>query len=178
MDEQWTSSKGTTKTLDISKMIQYLTMDIITHLLFGAPFGFLRTQSDLHDFLKIVRERLPIVEAFSVLTELCTLLKVISYVPGIKLLIPNPRDRSGIGRVMKVNPQSPYGVLLKAHFPRLRKTSWKNGCQIFQGLVMIFLDLSFGTGSLERKWNQKLRFPCKKLGLIGDDWLVCMLIFS
>ena len=88
----------------MSKLIQYLTMDVITHLLFGKPFGYVRTQSDVHGFLKIVRERLPIVEAFSVLTELSTLLRLMSYVPGLERLIPNPRDKSGIGRVMRVSP--------------------------------------------------------------------------
>ena len=102
VDEYWTSSSNSTKMFDISRMIQYLTMDVITHLLFGEPFGYVRTQSDVHGFLKILQERLPVVEPFTVLTELCSLLLFISYIPWVKRVLPSPRDKHGIGRVMKV----------------------------------------------------------------------------
>ena len=102
VDEDWTSSSNNTKRFDISRMTLYLTMDVITHLLFGDPFGFVRTQSDMHGFFKILQERLPVVEQLSVLTELCSLLLFISYIPWVKNILPSPRDKQGIGRVMKV----------------------------------------------------------------------------
>ena len=104
VDEHYVSSDRVTKEVDISRTIQFLTMDVITHLLFGEPFGYVRTQSDIHDFLNIVQERLPVVETFSVLTELLSLLWLMSYIPWLKLLIPNHKDESGIGRVMRVGP--------------------------------------------------------------------------
>ncbi len=102
VDQNWTSNSNSTKPFDISRMIQYLTMDVITHLLFGDPFGYVRTQSDVHGFLQIVQERLPVVEQLSLFTELCSLLLFVSYMPWIRNVLPSRRDERGIGKVMKV----------------------------------------------------------------------------
>lgn len=103
LDQDWSSSFGDlTKTADLSKWIQYLTMDVITFLLFGEAFGYARTQTDVYGFLQIVQERLPIVEQFSLLTELCTVILGVSYVPWLKNILPSQRDEWGIGKVMNV----------------------------------------------------------------------------
>lgn len=102
VDSEWTSASTTTKVFDISRMIQYLTMDVITHLLFGEPFGYVRTQSDVHRMLQVVQERLPVVEIMSLFPEICSLILFMSYIPWVKNILPNCRDKHGIGQVMKV----------------------------------------------------------------------------
>ncbi|KAL9117204.1 MAG: hypothetical protein Q9187_006263, partial [Circinaria calcarea] len=106
IDERWISTPDNTKRLDISMMIQYLSMDVITHLLFGKPFGYVHTYTDVHGFIQIIKERLPIVEQFFVLTELCDLLLFVSYVPGLRSILPSPRDNWGIGKVMGIARQA------------------------------------------------------------------------
>ena len=102
VDKEWTSTSGNTKVFDISRMIQYLAMDVITHLLFGEPFGYVRTQNDIHGMLQVVRKRIPFVEVISLYTEFCTLILFISYIPWVKNVLPNRRNNHGIGRVMEV----------------------------------------------------------------------------
>ena len=102
VDKEWTSISGSTKVFDISTMTQYLAMDVITHLLFGETFGYVRTQSDVHGILQVVRERIPFVEVISLYTEFCTLILFISYIPWVKNILPNRQNNHGISRVMEV----------------------------------------------------------------------------
>ena len=102
IDRNWTSELNDTKIFDISRMIQYLTMDVITQLLFGDPFGDVRTQSDVYGLLKMTRERLATVGVMALFPELYSLLLFISYIPLLKGILPNRRDKHGIGRAMEV----------------------------------------------------------------------------
>ena len=77
-------------------------MDVITHLLFDEPFGYVRTQSDIHHMLQEVQKRLPVVEMISLFPEVCSLILFISYVPWVRNILPNRHDDYGIGRVMQV----------------------------------------------------------------------------
>lgn len=103
IDQNWTSLPGESKKFEIARNIQFLTIDIISQLCFGEPLGFVKNQKDMHDFLKTLESRLPIVEQFSVLTELSTLLAKLSTFPWIKkILIPSATDTSGVGRIIGV----------------------------------------------------------------------------
>lgn len=103
IDQKWTSLPGETKKFEIARNIQFLTTDIISHLCFGEPLGFVKNQKDMHDFLKTLESRLPVVEQFSVLTELTTLLvKLSNFVWLKRALIPSATDKSGVGRIIGV----------------------------------------------------------------------------
>ena len=103
INRNWTSLPGETKKFDIAQNVQFLTTDIISHLCFGTPLGFVENQKDMHDFLKTLESRLPIVEQFSVLTELSTLLLKVSNIAWFKrLLIPSATDQSGVGKIIGV----------------------------------------------------------------------------
>ncbi|KAL8781671.1 MAG: hypothetical protein Q9213_005888 [Squamulea squamosa] len=104
IDRKWISSPGETKRFDIGRSIQFLTTDIISHLSFGEPLGFVKNERDMYDFLQTLESRLPIVEQFSVLTELNTILVTLSNIGWLKKrLIPSPADRSGVGRILGVS---------------------------------------------------------------------------
>ena len=99
IETHWTSLNTTTKALNIARSIQYLTTDIISHLCFGQPIGFVAGHDDVHGFL----ETLPIAEQFSVFTELFTFLATITKIPFIKrYLIPQNTDPSGVGKTLGV----------------------------------------------------------------------------
>ena len=86
IDRNWASLPGESKRFDIGRSIQFLTM---------------------YDFLKTLESRLPIVEQFSVLTELNTLLLKISNIRWLKKnLIPSATDHSGVGRILGVSFRS------------------------------------------------------------------------
>ena len=90
------------KEFEIGMSVQYLVTDMICRLCFGFPFGFVAKHADCHDFLKTLQERLPIVEKFSIYTEVSSLLSFISYIPYVKRILPSAKDASGIGRIIGV----------------------------------------------------------------------------
>ena len=103
IDQNWVSLPGETRKFDVGRSIQFLTTDVISHLCFGKPLGFVENQKDMYDFLKTLESRLPVVEQFSVLTELNSLLMTLSRIHWIKKrLIPSATDYSGVGRILGV----------------------------------------------------------------------------
>lgn len=103
IDENWVSKPGQTKPFDIAKRIQFLAVDIITHLCFGKPLGFAETDSDVYSFLKTIETQLPIVQHFSVFLELNDILLWFMDIPWLKKLIaPSANDKAGIGMIMGV----------------------------------------------------------------------------
>jgi hypothetical protein len=95
----------------MARSVQYLTTDIISHLCFGEPFGFTKFHTDVHGFIATLESRLPIVENFSVITELNTVLSLLSYIPAIKrLMLPQTTDSDGLGRILGVSKISSFGT--------------------------------------------------------------------
>ncbi|KAL9117459.1 MAG: hypothetical protein Q9187_006003, partial [Circinaria calcarea] len=104
IDENWVSEPGQTKVFDIAKRIQFLAVDIITHLCFGKPLGFMETDSDVYSFLKTIETQLPIVQHFSVFLELNDILLRFMNIPWLKKLIgPSANDKTGIGMIMGIS---------------------------------------------------------------------------
>lgn len=103
IERRWVSVPGRTIYLDIARRLQYLTIDTITHLCFGKPLGFISSDTDKHDFIATIETQLPIVQHFSVILSLNTVLQWISAVPILRtFVVPSPADKSGIGVIMKV----------------------------------------------------------------------------
>ena len=103
VEKHGVSSPGhPSKEFEIGMSIQYLVTDMICRLCFGFPFGFVAKHADCHDFLKTLQERLPIVEKFSIYTEVSSLLSFISYIPYVKRILPSAKDANGIGRIIGV----------------------------------------------------------------------------
>ncbi|KAL2450600.1 Cytochrome P450 monooxygenase ABA1 [Exophiala dermatitidis] len=104
IEQKWCSESSETKAFDIGRRIQYLAVDIITHLCFGAPLGFMDKDSDVHNFLYTIESQLPIVQHFSVITEFNTILERITRIPLFRrLLLPSAADRTGVGRIMGIS---------------------------------------------------------------------------
>ncbi|SMY20399.1 unnamed protein product [Zymoseptoria tritici ST99CH_1A5] len=101
LEERVTECGNGKQPIDLARPIQYLTIDIITHLCFGYPLGFVRENRDLFNFLQTIETQLPIVQHFSVILELNTLLRTLVKVPFLRPFItPSARDKSGIGVIM------------------------------------------------------------------------------
>jgi hypothetical protein len=103
IERDWVSEAEGTKTLDIARRLQYLAVDIITHLSFGRPLGYIEADRDRFDILTTIERQLPIVQHFSVLLELNTWLsRAANFTWLRKLLVPSASDRRGIGMIMGV----------------------------------------------------------------------------
>jgi cytochrome P450 len=85
--------------VDFARIAQYFALDVICDIAFGQPFGFLETDSDIHDYIKTQEALLPIFELFSTLPSLERLTRIrwIS-----RLVMPKPTDKKGLGRLMGV----------------------------------------------------------------------------
>ncbi|KAL6713983.1 hypothetical protein ACLMJK_008477 [Lecanora helva] len=114
IDRAWVSGPWETRKFDIGRSIQFLMTDIISHLSFGEPLGFVQHQKDMHDFFRTLETRLRIVEQFSVLTEFNTLLVKLSSIKWLKRkLIPSATDHHGVGRILRVSSRPSRSLMDK-----------------------------------------------------------------
>lgn len=104
IDKLWLSVPGQTKPFDIARRIQFFTIDTITHVCFGRPMGFMESDSDKHNFIATIEKQLPIVQHFSVILSLNTILRWVSMIPSLRrLVVPSSKNKTGIGLVMGVS---------------------------------------------------------------------------
>ncbi|PQE22872.1 pisatin demethylase protein [Rutstroemia sp. NJR-2017a BBW] len=101
VDQRWISSLGTTTSFEIARRLQFFTIDTITHICFGKPLGFVDSDSDQFNFIATIEQQLPIVQHFSVILRLNTLLRWISDIPIFRwMVVPSSADNTGIGLIM------------------------------------------------------------------------------
>ena len=112
IDEYGISNDDMTQPFDIGRSTQYLTTDIISHLCFGKPIGFVAKHEDVLGFLHTLETRLPIAEQFSVISELFTVISSVTRVPFLKRwMIPQNTDGSGVGRILGVGHGDSPGTM-------------------------------------------------------------------
>lgn len=83
--------------MDLAKKIPFFTLDVISHVGLGKPFGDLKADKDVHDYLKSTEDGLKIGNT-SFALGLAWLLEVPIIGPAIS---PSEKDVSGFGRMMK-----------------------------------------------------------------------------
>jgi hypothetical protein len=90
------SATQCSKPMDLAKKIPYFTLDVISHVGLGEPFGDLKADEDLKDYLKSSEEGLKIGNtAFAMGIAWLKETPVIG--PAIS---PSEKDVSGFGRMM------------------------------------------------------------------------------
>ncbi|KAJ4345385.1 uncharacterized protein N0V89_011515 [Didymosphaeria variabile] len=82
--------------MDLAKVTSYFTLDIISKVAFGEPFGFLAANDDPFGYAANLKQYLPAVSWFGVYHELTNILRI----PFIKAALPSSMDKRGLGRVM------------------------------------------------------------------------------
>jgi hypothetical protein len=91
------SSESTFRPVDFARVAQYLSIDVISDIAFGEPFGFIAQDGDVHDYIKMQRALLPVFEWFSTLPSLNRLIRI-GWIS--RLAMPTPNDKTGLGRLM------------------------------------------------------------------------------
>lgn len=99
IEAKYISTPNELKTLDLARVAQYFTVDVITDVAFGKPFGFLAADDDLHDYIKSLGPLMPVLELLANITWLCSILDN-KYVK--KLLTPTANDGSAMGKMIAV----------------------------------------------------------------------------
>ena len=96
IERKYISSKTDTKALDFGRAASYFTLDTISNVAFGEPFGFLATDSDMHKYLETTRESLPAIALVTVVPWLSKLLQT----SLMKRFLPSEKDKIGLGRII------------------------------------------------------------------------------
>ncbi|RDW68159.1 hypothetical protein BP6252_09555 [Coleophoma cylindrospora] len=101
INTEYISSSSAFKPLDFGRKSQYFTLDVISDVAFGNAFGFLETDSDVHEYIKTTEENLPAIIMVSVLPWLNWALQS----PILKSLLPSDKDQLGLGKIMGIAKQ-------------------------------------------------------------------------
>ncbi|KAK1997896.1 cytochrome P450 [Colletotrichum falcatum] len=86
------------KPFDFGRKAQFFTLDVISDLAFGKPFGFVETDSDVYEYIKTTEESLPMFIATTVYPWVIRLFAS----PLFRALLPSEKDRLGFGKVMAI----------------------------------------------------------------------------
>ena len=82
--------------MDLGRLSQYFTMDVITAVAFGSPFGFLDTDSDVHQYIKMTEDYMPFLGVGLVSPFVVKLMEW----PILKSFAPKEGDKYGMGKIM------------------------------------------------------------------------------
>ncbi|KAL0932337.1 cytochrome p450 [Colletotrichum truncatum] len=96
---KYLSRGGDVKPMDLGRVAQYLTLDVITEIAYGKAFGYLTSDSDVHDYIKTTEAVVPWLQLFGETPYMCNLFwsKAVLGTVG-----PKPTDKQGMGRLMKL----------------------------------------------------------------------------
>ncbi|KAK1996445.1 cytochrome P450 [Colletotrichum falcatum] len=83
---------------DLGHKAQYFTLDVISDLAFGEPFGDLATDSDVHEYIRTMEASMPTILVTSVLPWLLALLSS----PLFRHMMPSEKDAIGVGKTMGI----------------------------------------------------------------------------
>ncbi len=81
---------------DLARKAQYLTLDVISDLAFGEPFGDVATDSDVHEYISTMETNMPNI----IVTTVMPWLMVVLSSPLCRWMLPSEKDVIGLGRTM------------------------------------------------------------------------------
>lgn len=91
---------------DFGRKAQYLTLDVISDLAYGDPFGFLVEDADRYDYIRITEEQFSMLLTMTIYPGIVKLFSS----PLLKSLLPTSEDLVGFGKFMGYSSSSfsPY----------------------------------------------------------------------
>jgi cytochrome P450 len=98
IDEKYVSTSTEYRPMDFALKAQYFTLDVISALAFGKPFGYLTQDEDLHDYIKITTAYIPFMVALGSVPWLADLL----HSRLMRGLLPKESDKLGFGAFINV----------------------------------------------------------------------------
>ncbi len=95
---KYVSDSNIFRRLDFAIIAQYFTMDVLTDVAFGEPFGYLTNDKDMYDYIKTIRGFMPVLE---LQTNSPMVNRIMSSTVVKALLAPTAKDRTGMGPVIR-----------------------------------------------------------------------------
>lgn len=96
IESKYVSTTAEHRPLDFAHRAVYFAIDVVGDVGFGAPFGFLANDRDMHDYVNTSVGFFPV---FIVLTLIPALADLFHYWP-LSLFLPREGDKVGFGRLM------------------------------------------------------------------------------
>ncbi len=95
IQRKYLSVRGNVKPLDFAQLGQFFTMDAITSLSLGEPFGYVTEDTDKYEYIKSIEDNLPVMHLFA---NIPTLLRFMTIPVVQKNMIPTVKDKTGMGK--------------------------------------------------------------------------------
>ena len=93
-------SEGTSlKRMDFARIAQFFTLDVISDVAFGVPFGDVKDDEDKFEYIKTTEENLPVLILMAILPQIHRFLET-TYL--MALLAPSAKDKLGLGRIIGI----------------------------------------------------------------------------
>ena len=92
-ETKYTSTPDTFRPVDFAQKIQFFTLDVISDLAFGQPFGYVEQDDDVFDFIKITRSFFPVTLVIANIPSLVSLLHSWLF----RGALPKESDKFGFG---------------------------------------------------------------------------------
>ncbi|RDW87449.1 hypothetical protein BP5796_03143 [Coleophoma crateriformis] len=96
------NNKGAFKPMDLARKAQFFTLDVITDVAFGQPFGDLEQDEDIHKYIQSTEEMLQVIILMGTIPAVSDIVQ--SELVGT-LLFPSGKESTGIGRLIGIAQQ-------------------------------------------------------------------------
>ena len=87
------------KPFDHSAVMQYLTLDVITALALGEPFGYVSQDKDIYDYISTMWTNFPVM---NFMLAYPPIVKLMSHPMIQKAMVPSMKDKTGLGKIKGV----------------------------------------------------------------------------
>ncbi|KAK2597356.1 hypothetical protein QQS21_006053 [Conoideocrella luteorostrata] len=115
------------KPFDLSRKVHYFTLDVLSDIAFGQPFGNLASDSDKHDYIKNIETYVPFLIISTVMAWIIPVLGLRVFRP----FMPSEHDVLGIGRIMGIAKE----VAAKRYGPNKKVNKDMVGSFVAHGLT-------------------------------------------
>jgi hypothetical protein len=100
--------------IDFGRKAQYFTLDVISSVAYGKPFGYLASDSDVYDYIQTTEKILPAIGIMTTFPWINWVLRM----DVVQKYLPSERDPVGFGKIMAVAKQivgERFGPEKKSH---------------------------------------------------------------
>ncbi|CCF35303.1 cytochrome P450 86A1 [Colletotrichum higginsianum] len=98
LETKYLSTDTTFKTVDLARKVQFFTLDVISALAFGNKLGYLDSDNDTFRYIETTERTVPAMLAAALMPSLIEIIQS----PRLKWLMPDTKNMTGIGHVMKM----------------------------------------------------------------------------
>ncbi|KAI0595897.1 cytochrome P450 [Biscogniauxia sp. FL1348] len=88
--------------MDLAQKVNYFTLDVITRVAYGREFGYLKTDSDVFNYIAMTEKLVPTI---TMMAEIPYIGRIALSEAALRLVGPKPTDKEGMGRMMGIAQQ-------------------------------------------------------------------------